>query len=146
MRPGKSGSDPSGTASWGRFYFEGNPASLQQIVSVLPSVDSVEAPKATSGAAPTASWTHRELVAHLQSKGLKVSTKRAAETNPDRTFSGPGLMLVLPGGEVYAQLRKSANEAREKSGADPTNTASWGRFYFEGNPASLNQIIGALPQ
>jgi len=83
------------------------------MLTVLHGAPVTHAQQVTNEAVPTSSWTHKDLVAYLQSKGLKVSTRKAVETNPDRTFGGPGLMLVIPGGEVYAQLRKSADEARE---------------------------------
>lgn len=120
----------------------------------VPSPD----PKPPKGAVQD--WSHKELIAHLRSKGLQLEAD-AAETGsangPAMYFFPPGKQHVRrildgPGAGVaaywvdvaYVQKRKSAEEAKDRAGVLEEGFA-WGRFVFMGDPLFLDKIRRALP-
>jgi hypothetical protein len=116
-------------------------------------------------------WTHRELFAHLEGKGLKLVTLsirsgsdhgpvmaccRAtgnAERDEDRanwlTVTDGNNTALLPGMATFAdmalvQKRPSADDARDQAGLTDGGFA-WGRFLFLGDRELLDEIRRRLP-
>jgi hypothetical protein len=109
---------------------------------------------------PPESWTHQELLDHINRKGKLYAMCPASRGGPDR---GPASYLVdltmenaeLVGsslaamtyrygdwGVIRVELRKTAADAREAAGAG--GAFSWGRFLFDGPPEDLERVRAAL--
>jgi hypothetical protein len=103
-------------------------------------------------------WTHRELLEHLNKKGLKL---RMVPTNLGGAFGVPAHFVNESSGikdadaadtafdknspdVVYCLLMKTAQEAKDQAGASTKGFAS-GRFAFSGSGAQFEKIRGALP-
>lgn len=95
-----------------------------------------------SGCGPTekkegSEWSHSELMDHLHREGLAFTAK---ETGFGGNY-GPAMYFQFSGDkEVYVQVRKSAQEAKDAASPKGGEAFSWGRFYFLGEPKEL-QII-----
>ena len=85
---------------------------------------------------PPADWTHKELVEHLEKKGLKFTTKRAVGSG-----SNPAMELTFSKTEyVGTELFSSDKAAKEFAAASPVDSFSWGRFVFFSNKASADSL------
>lgn len=116
------------------------------------------APSVWTGRVLDDSWTHKELIAYLDSKGLKYRRYNGTWG----TFWGPAVFLVVKDSDVpddgssvahlflhdpnviYCQLRKSEQDARDEAGIHLDKAYSAGRFLFRGHPAELDKIKAAL--
>ncbi len=108
---------------------------------------------AKAGPGDTAAWTHKELIAHLRSKGLTV-TVEGGSTPAGLPFS---CLFESPTADrdfamVVAMLHKSPQEAKEHIGALAGESFTWGRFSFytadkprEIDRIYISRIKNALP-
>jgi hypothetical protein len=102
-------------------------------------------------------WSHKELIAYLQSKGVRLYSYR---TNRG-CFYGPAMYFLTVSvkypslldqeaelgswnGRAYVQKLASAQGAKDKAGTGGDRAFSWGRFYFSGDDAFLKQMQDAL--
>lgn len=117
-----------------------------------------EGPNAKAGVPDD--WTHKELVEHLNKKGLNV---RLIPTDFG-SFYGPSAFIVpqdspyadekkladdwrekrAAATTAYCTLRKTPQDAKDDAGASGRKLAA-GRFVFEADPAELARIKSALP-
>jgi hypothetical protein len=105
-------------------------------------------------------WTHRELLAHLRSRGLQFFSTEP----PGGMTSRPALLLMpekdglrllsLPAypftdehwrGCALVEKWPTPGEARDQAGLKGEYGLSWGYFVFIGDKAFLAQIRKALP-
>jgi hypothetical protein len=86
-------------------------------------------------------WSHAEMIGHLRAKGLRFKAK---ETHLG-AFFGPAMELEFAGDNVYVQVRKTAQDAKDHASPKGEKAFAWGRFFFEGEPKRLAQIEQALP-
>ncbi len=116
------------------------PVGCEQPKSATSQPAKGDAPKVSPGTdkpAPTfppADWTHKELVAHLAQKGVKV------EVSSIPLYSSPGQpasYLNAPNACVVAYLCPDARAAREKAGSLGTGAFAIGRFAFEKAPSTF---------
>jgi hypothetical protein len=108
---------------------------------------------------PPESWTHQELLDHINRKGKKYvmhPTNRGVMAGPaallvspnhEHAWSGETIDALYGAGDdpvVYVQLRKTAQEARDAAGPEGSGAYAWGRFLFYGKPTELNKVRTAL--
>jgi hypothetical protein len=111
---------------------------------------------------PGETWTHKELLSYLRAKGLRIyalPTNHGSSHGPAMFFTrrldrlavdDPPIVeydfvkAQLIRDTVYVQRRKSAQDAKERSGADAVKGFSWGRFYFYGDDKLINRIKRVL--
>jgi hypothetical protein len=106
-------------------------------------------------------WSHKDLLAHLASRGLSLVTdgaRRGLAHGPAMYFGKKGSVpshVLLDGvpvtsshykGIAYVQQRKSAREAKDEAGILGDNAFAWHRFLFAGDPAFLKELQKALPK
>lgn len=87
------------------------------------------------------SWSHTEMIQHLKGKGLKFEAKPTHRGG----FWGPMMIFEFNGDEVYVQVRKSAQEAKDAASTGGERGFAWGRFIFAGEPKHLAEFKKALP-
>lgn len=93
---------------------------------------------------PGAGWTHKELLEHLEARGLAVEVVDRVPHG----INGPYVRCRLGGRDgravVDITLAKGDAEAREKAAAAGGDSFAWGRFWFSGDPEQLAAVRAAL--
>lgn len=95
------------------------------------------------GNRPGAGWTHKELLEHLESRGLKVEVVERVSFG----INGPYVRCRLDGHRgrtADITLTGSDAEAREKAAVEGGEAFAWGRFLFDGEPEQLKKIRAAI--
>jgi hypothetical protein len=90
-------------------------------------------------------WTHKELVAYLDKKGIELRVADRHDDDPN----GPIVDYWTPDGTHTFRVQRcaTADKAKELAGTNPAGTAfSWGRFRITTGGGSFHQTIRkALP-
>lgn len=111
-----------------------------------------------AAAAVADEWTHKELLEHLNKKGLKL---RAVPTIYKSAYGRPVFFVTesshvktdedaiaayekKSGELVYCRLQKTPQEARDEIGVAGRGFA-YGRFIFLGEPPLYDRVRSALP-
>jgi hypothetical protein len=104
-------------------------------------------------------WTHKELVEHLNGKGLAKKFLPASSGGvlgpagylvpADSNLTAEDVRAAFPHppaeGLVYCALRRTPQEAKDDAGTAGADAFAAGRFVFRGPPAELRRIREALP-
>ena len=80
------------------------------------------------------------MIQHLKGKGLKFEAKPTHRGG----FGRPAMLFEFNGDEVYVQVRKSAQEAKDAASIGGEKGFAWGRFIFGGEPNRLAEFKKAL--
>lgn len=123
--------------------------------------------RAISEAIAGEEWSHEELLPYLTKQGIGYNS---AASGKGRLESRPAVYLFRPNldqlrtkavtldqsplqgklppmsGTVFIQRMKSAQEARDRSQGLGNQAFAWGRFWFVGDPAFLDEIRSRLPR
>ena len=112
-----------------------------------------------------ANWNHADLIQHLKGRGVPLETMKTHIGG----YWGPALVFdftpnnpsdiyyelridgtrqrrpnIEGGCEVYVQLRKTVQEAKDYAAAEP-DIYQWGRFIFRGRSPAIDTLIRNLP-
>jgi hypothetical protein len=121
-------------------------------------------PGVSASPADARDWSHKELVAHLRSRGLTFDTmtpwsghahegRPALLFVPDANAQNGKLPYILPQvryagdlwkGSALVEKCRADQEARDEAGVLDRFGFSWGPFLFRGDPAFLESIQKAL--
>ena len=88
-----------------------------------------------------ANWSHGELIEYLHGQGLDFN----AEETDLGTFFGPAMDFTFVDHQVYVQVRKTPQEAKDLASTKNGKAFAWGRFFFRGDPEHLKEIRSVLP-